>query len=157
MDEAVPHTFGALAEFFTNYKRENLVDLNIHSVYLVGDEYHTDSKTGQYWGVLSTNNLLLNAYYQDAWSLVTALYIDTSYRYTWQGSGLMTIMTATPTQSGKHIAYAFTSTESSECIESVLRCVKAGIEDAVARLITPNLIPVQNLTGVDGKYYACVD
>ena len=66
-------------------------------------------------------------------------------------------MTATPTQSGKHIAYAFTSTESSECIESVLRCVKAGIEDAVARLITPNLIPVRNLTGVDGKYYARVD
>ena len=60
-----------------------------------------------------------------------------------------------PMQSGKYIAYAFTSTKSSECIESVLRYVKAGIEDAVACQITH--IPVQNITGINGKYYACVD
>lgn len=135
LELAEPHTFGSLAETFENFKKSRMSSCNNHTIYLVDDAWTADSSTGDYWAVFSSDHLLLNAYRQWYNSHDIIIYVDTSYRYTWEGAGIMPIMTASPCQSGHHIAYALCSTESTECHEKVLEILKRGVEEVVNRKI----------------------
>lgn len=84
------NTYGAVALTFDLFKRDKYGDrFNRHSVYLCGDTYIVDGEETFVAAVLSTENLLLNAYRQCCYGQDVSIFIDTSFRYMYEGWGLM--------------------------------------------------------------------
>jgi hypothetical protein len=81
--------------------------------------------------VVSTNNLLLNAYRQVQAGPDIFICLDTSYRYNTAGWGLMPIGTMDRTATGHTIAYALVSKEDHKVHEFVLSAVKKHVERVV--------------------------
>lgn len=134
LHESAAGTYGALAATLEQYKKSVLQstgDFTEHTTYLVADQYVVDSEHKRHLAVLSTENLLLNAYRQFCCGQDIFLAIDTSYRYTVEGYGMMPIMVVSMQQVGHRVAYAVVSHEDEQIHEEVFRILKHGVEEVV--------------------------
>jgi hypothetical protein len=84
LDKGQATTWGGLATVLESLKEEVLVSekggpIDGHTTYLVGDDYAMDPDKNILVEVLSSRNLLLNAYRQTQFGQPTSLYVDSSY------------------------------------------------------------------------------
>ena len=137
LNESVSGTYGALAETSNQMKREfvGAADFNDHTVYLLGNRYFVDSDNKRFYAVLSTDNLLLNAYRQTCMGQDMFIAIDTSYRYTIGGYALMPVYTVSPNQKGKRLCYAIVSNKDKYAHTKILEILKEGVKEVVDRKI----------------------
>ena len=79
----------------------------------------------------SSENLMLNAYRQEAAGNVPFLALDFTYRIFHEGHGLMPIMTISPDQKGHIIAYAISDSEDGDAHTMLLEIIKKQVENVV--------------------------
>ena len=89
-------TWEGIASVFDLYRREQIVDFSIHSVYLIGI-------------VLNTENMILNAYRQHFWGNPFFFAANASFQLTPEKNGLDTVITANVAIKTKTIAYGIIS------------------------------------------------
>ncbi len=133
LNDAEFGTYGALAETLEGFRKKNLPSNSFtdRTTYLVGDRFFVDSEARRHWAVLSTEDMLLNAYRQLCTGQDMYIGVDTSYRLTVEGFALMPIMVVSPNQQGHRIAYACVSNEDEEMHVAVFRALRDGVEDVV--------------------------
>lgn len=112
-----------------DFEREGF---NEHTVYVVGDIL-SDSSKGELVLVLSSDNLLLNGYRALQFGMPLVLYCDCTYRLMVEGHGTMLLGTMDLSQHFHVLAYAIITKEDTGAHEHVMRVVKQGVEDVVAR------------------------
>lgn len=104
---------------------------NDDTAYVVG-EYEVDDSKKRVVIVVSTENLILNAYRQLCYGQDLAFNVDASYKYTVaQHYGLLPIYVASPTQEGHVVAYSVINKEDHAAHELVFENVKADLERIV--------------------------
>ncbi len=116
-----------------------------HAVYLLEggtdplsgaiESYIAIPESNRFAAVISTENLLLNHYRQMCGGTGAFLQIDTSYRVSIEGWGLMPVKTVSPTQQGHTVAYAFVSKEDSDAHRFVLDAIKTAVVDVVTKRV----------------------
>jgi len=84
--------------------------------------------------VLSSKNLLLNAYCQSFWGQPVLVAADTSYPLNQEGNGVYPVCTVTAGQITKTIAYAILSHEHDKILQYVFGKVKHWVEKVVASM-----------------------
>jgi hypothetical protein len=126
-------TWGAMYTALQSYERDRITNFDHHSVFLLGVDFDPD--TNRLVAILSTENLLLNAYRQRHWGFPIFFNGDSSWRYTKERIGLYPILTTNIGQNGKTIAYALISHETREVKEFIFRIVREGVERIVNELI----------------------
>ena len=122
-------TWGGVIAAFDLYKRERIANFNMHSVYVVGIECNAES--GTLVAVLSTENMLLNAYRQTFWGNPIFFAADASYRLTQEKNGLYPVITTNLAMESKTIAYGIISHEHHKAQRFILASIKAEVERIV--------------------------
>lgn len=131
---ADPRTYGGLIGCIQLFKKSSILRFDAfthNTVYLCGDEYVVDEASGRVAIVLSTENLLLNAYRQQCTGQGVVIAMDTSYRYMNEGYGVLPIKVVDFSQTGHTVAYAIVSYEDEEAQTQVLRMLKKEVESVV--------------------------
>lgn len=84
-------SWGDLVITIEALKRANIdaADWSPHEIYLLGDQYISDSTERHFIAAVSSEELLLNAYRQMCTGQDLTFAVDTSYRYTKEKSGLI--------------------------------------------------------------------
>lgn len=112
-------------------------DFDEHTVFLVGSEFlcreDLDNKSYKIAALLSTENLLLNAYRQTCTGVDMSFAVDASYRYNFQGYPLIPIKVINFSQTAKAVGWALVSNDDVDCHEFVFEMLKKGVEDAVTK------------------------
>lgn len=126
-------TYGALTEVLESLKKTKIPTAKFtdHTVYLVGDRFHLNIEERKYCAVLSTENLLLNAYRQLCYGNDMFFSIDTSFRYTVEGFALMPVFVIAPTMEGHRVGYALVAKDDTETHYQALQLLKEGVEEVV--------------------------
>ncbi len=136
-------TWGSITSTLYKYRKENLnaEAFNEHTTYLIGDEILQDAGKEELCAVLSTENLLLNAYRQSFFGQPTFFSLDTSYRYTHEKHGLLPVVTVAPTvtPSRHYIAYAILAKENQAHQEFALTVIKKEVERIVNERALQNI------------------
>jgi hypothetical protein len=111
------------------HMRKNIETFSVHNAYILNEYYDFDESTQRFIVVMSTKNLVLNAYRQLASTGSIVFAVDTSYQYTHEKFGLMPINTVNLAQEGKTIAYAICSNEDHEAHEHhIFKAVHIEVE-----------------------------
>ena len=105
----------------------------MHTTYLVGGDYVSDSEEQRLVAVLSTDNLMLNPYRAMQFGMPFVLYCDCTYRLMVEGHGTMLLGVMDLSQKFHVVAYAVVTKEDTAGHAYVMKVVKKGVEDAVAR------------------------
>ena len=132
-NSAGPGTYGGLAAKLEPLQYDNVRACECFSedsVYVVGPHYINAAEKRVAF-VLSTDNMLLNAYRQSVQGLPSYLQIDTTHRLTFEKHCMMPITTAGPTQRAHVIAYGVCSSEDWCAHRFVIQNTKNGIERIV--------------------------
>jgi hypothetical protein len=124
-------SWGGIRAVAERYQKRLIPNFTEHSTYLIG--IRCDSGTALLIAVLSTENLLLNAYRQSFWGQPLFFASDASYRLTREGYGLIPVHTVTIEQKTKTIAYAIVSNEDHKTQHFIFRVVKDEIERVVRK------------------------
>ena len=82
--------------------------------------------------VLSTNNMLLNTWRQQQLGFASLVTVDTTWRLTSEGLGVIVVGTSSRDQSFHTIAYALVNKEDGEMHEAVFRSIKKDAERVVS-------------------------
>ena len=112
------------------YHRENIHPFDEHTTYLCAGTFGLDADNNRFVAALSTENLLLNAFRQLAASDIT-IYVDSSYRYMYEGWGLVPIKVCSHDQMMHTIAYGLSSHDDERNHEYIFRVVKKEVERVV--------------------------
>ena len=130
-----PGTFGSLRETYEEKRRCRIPEYKFteNTCFLVGDKYIVDSENQRQCGVLSTENLLLNAYRQSCLGMDMFFNIDCSYRYTTAGYGLMIVQVCDPNQHGHIVAYAYVSNKDQAMHTFVFKMIKDELESIIQK------------------------
>ena len=80
------NNWGGIAAVLELYKKENIFNFTQHSMYLLGIDCRPEDDSLA--AVLTTENLLLNAYRQQFWGNPIFFAADASYRLTQEGNGI---------------------------------------------------------------------
>ena len=113
-------------------KRENIANpanFNEHTCYMLASRINYETK--EFLGVASTENLLLNAYWQMQSGQDLTFRIDTSYWYTREQIGLMPIKVISLNQEGHTVAYGIVASEDEDAHDFILVSVHAKVEKVV--------------------------
>ena len=105
-------------------------DYTEDTTYVVG-EPRVDPSSNVVTFVLSTDNLLLNAYRQSLFGLPQFVCIDTTHRLVVEKHCVMPITTTSPNQKAHVIAYGVCSSEDIAAHAYVVECVRHGVEAIV--------------------------
>eukprot|EP00527_Entomoneis_sp_CCMP2396_P003722 CAMPEP_0198141040 /NCGR_PEP_ID=MMETSP1443-20131203/4106_1 /TAXON_ID=186043 /ORGANISM="Entomoneis sp., Strain CCMP2396" /LENGTH=311 /DNA_ID=CAMNT_0043803647 /DNA_START=63 /DNA_END=994 /DNA_ORIENTATION=- len=119
-----PGSFAGMKYILDMYRRQNCNNFTDHSVFLCGNDYICDSSNGRVGAFLSTENLLLNAYRQSCTGMDLFLAVDTSYRYSYEGFGLLPIKVIDFSQTSHTVGYAIVSHEDHDAHTFVFRMMK---------------------------------
>lgn len=122
-------TWGGLHSMCLRYKKSAIVNFNEHSTYLLGLQSCSESK--KIIAVISTENLLLNAYRQRFWGQPVAFACDASYRVTREGNGIYPVVTISLGQKTKTIAYAIISNKKHQMQKFIFSSIKEEVEKIV--------------------------
>ena len=98
-----------IAAILESYKKENIFNFTQHSMYLLGIDCRPDDDS--FVAVLTSENLLLNAYRQQFWGNPIFFAADASYKLTQEGNGVFSVITTNLAQQTKTIAYGVISHE----------------------------------------------
>jgi len=118
-----------------HYRKKAIVArkmFNEHSVFCLGVKYNPTDGKEVFVAILSSENLLLNAYRQSFWGQPVLIAADTSYRLNQEGNGVYPVCTVTAGQITKTIAYAILSHEHDKIQQYVFGKVKHWVEKDVA-------------------------
>jgi hypothetical protein len=126
-----PKSWGAINQTVQLYHKSKLQDFNEHSIYLCGDNSYFDANEKRFAAVLSSENFLLNAYRQSCYGSSMHLFIDTSFRYTLEGWGVMPMMVVAPNQQGHTVGYAICSHDDTEAHDYCMDKLKQEVETVV--------------------------
>lgn len=107
--------------------------LHEHKGYLLGHPYFNPDLHGKpvFFAVMSTDNLLMNAYRQSSYGQPVFFAVDTSYKYTWEGFGLYPVCTVDLQQKTHVIAYALLNCEKADVQTLILQRVRKYVEEVV--------------------------
>jgi hypothetical protein len=125
--------FGGVYTALLSMQRAHLIakgNYDEDTCYVVGTP-QLDSTLNLITFVVSTDNMLLNAYRQALFGLPTYVAVDTTHRLVVEKHCLMPITTTSMTQHTHIIAYGVCTKEDVAAHEYVLRCVKEGVEHIV--------------------------
>jgi hypothetical protein len=128
-------TYGAVLKTLEMYDRKNIdeEDFTEHSTFILDKVVDVNKRTVV--AVLSTENLLLNAYRQRFFSQPLFFACDISYRYMKEGWGIYPIITVNLSQQSKTIAYGFLSKEHTDAQDFIFRTLRTGVENIVNKRI----------------------
>ena len=119
-------TWGGIASAFEMYKREVITNFNTHSVYLVALDINAESNS--LVAILSTENMILNAYRQRFWGNPIFFAADASYRLTQEKNGVYPVITTNLAMETKTIAYGIISHEHHKAQRFILQSIKSEVE-----------------------------
>ena len=138
MDKGTKITsFAAVDINLDRLKKENIEQFDFHTIYLLRSSYVLDmnSSPPRILALLSSENLLLNAYRQMQYGSSIKIYIDASYRYTVEGWGVLIVKVNSMDGKGHTVAYAMCSREDSAAHHWIFSTLKAEVERLVNELI----------------------
>ena len=138
MDKGIKVTsFAAVNINLNRLKKENIKDFDFHTVYLLGSNFELDldSTPPRILALLSSENLLLNAYRQMQYGSAIKIYIDASYRYTVEGWGVLIIKVNSMDFKGHTVAYAMCSNEDGAAHKWIFTNLKIEVERVVNNLV----------------------
>ena len=122
------------------YRRHELQqtgEFNKKTLYVCGDDYICNAEDGKerIAVLFTTENLLLNAYRQSTTGQDLVLAVDSSYRYTWQGYGLLVLKVVDFSQTAHSIAWGMVSKEDDDAHVFVFQQFVKELEEVVARYL----------------------
>jgi hypothetical protein len=126
LSEGQPRNWGGIQVVCDSFKKENIAEFNEHSVYLLG--LRCDAASETLVAVLSTENLLLNAYRQQFWGNPIFFAADASYRLTQEKYGVYPVITTNLAQQTKTIAYGIISSENHQAQTIIYSSIKKELE-----------------------------
>ena len=132
------NTYDGLREMIRLYRRHELGssgDFNRNTLFVCGDEYIVEQDEGKerVAVLFTTENLLLNAYRQTTTGQDLTLAVDCSYRYTWQGYGLLVLKVIDFSQSAHSLAWGLVSKEDDDAHVFVFQQLVAELNNVVSR------------------------
>ena len=119
------NNWGGIAAVLESYKKENIFNFTQHSMYLLGIDCRPEDNS--LVAVLTTENLLLNAYRQQFWGNPIFFAADASYRLTQEGNGVFPVITTNLAQQTKTIAYGVISHEHHKAQRFILASIKSAL------------------------------
>ena len=125
--------YGGLFAICETLRKEVLIEkgiFNEDTAYIVG-EPEISSETGRVTFVISTDNLLLNAYRQSQFGLPQYVQIDTTHRVISEGHCLLPITTTTVLQKCKVISYGICSSEDVQAHQCCIKNTRMGVNAIV--------------------------
>lgn len=126
-------TYGGLITVLKEYDAkvvQSQPSFSIHDIYMAGDPLICE-ESGTICFVLSSHNLLLNAYRQEQFGLPGFLQIDTQYRKVVEGYGWMPIGTTSIDMQFHLIGWGCVSKENRYVFYHMFKGLKAAVESAV--------------------------
>lgn len=132
------NTYAGLRNVVDMYRRGEYGDaITPNSLIVCGDRYEVNEEDGheRVAVLFSTENLLLNAYRQTTTGQDMTLAVDTSYRYTWQGYGLLVIKVIDFSQTAHSVAWGLVSKEDADahvfCFDMMLQEIQTLVYTCV--------------------------
>jgi hypothetical protein len=135
------NTYDGLAAMIRLYRRHELQreggDFNRNTLYVCGDDFVCNSEEGKerVAVVFTSENLLLNCYRQSTTGQDLTLAVDASYRYTWQGYGLLVVKVIDFAQTAHSVAWALVSKEDDDAHVFVFQQLVKELERLVEKYV----------------------